>query len=89
MDETGSWYKHKLRQCRREAVITLGALVATIVVWAVLGFGLAGVPVKVAGVPLWAVLGTVGTWVFAIIVSVVLARMFYADDALEGGEGDE
>lgn len=89
--EHESAYGAKLRQCNKEARITVGALAATIVVWAVCGFGLSGVDICVMGIPLWAVTGTVGTWVFAIIVAVVLARFFFADfdldeDDEQGGE---
>lgn len=88
-----SAYGAKLRQCNKEALITVGALAATVVVWAVCGFGLSDVDAWLFGMPLWVVTGTVGTWVFAIAVSAVLAKCFFADfdvdedgDAAEGGE---
>lgn len=81
-------YGAKLRQCNREALITVAALVLTIVVWALLGFGLAGSDVRICGIPLWAAAGTVGTWVFAIIVSVVLAKKFFFDFDVEEGDED-
>ena len=81
-------YDAKLRQCNKEALITVGALLCTVVVWALCGFGLAGVPVKLMGIPLWAVAGTFGTWIFAIIVSVVLSKKLFADFDIEE-EGDE
>lgn len=84
----GSAYGAKLRQCNKEALITLAALAATVVVWAVCGFGLAGLDVTVAGMPLWAVTGTVGTWVFAVVVSVVLARCLFADFDLDSADDD-
>lgn len=74
-----SAYGAKLRQCNKEALVTLVALAATVVVWAVCGFGLAGIDFTVAGVPLWVVGGCVGTWIFAIFVSVVLAKWIFAD----------
>ena len=40
-------YGAKLRQCNREALITVAALALTIVVWALLGFGLSGVEARV------------------------------------------
>lgn len=84
-DEGRSLYDDKLRQCNREALITVGALVCTIVVWIICGFGLAGSAVKIVGIPLWAVCGTVGTWIFAIIVAVVLSKRFFRDfDVTEG-----
>lgn len=74
-----SAYGAKLRQCNKEALITLVALAATVVVWAVCGFGLAGIDARVMGIPVWVVGGCVGTWVFAIVVSVVLAKSFFKD----------
>lgn len=78
-----SAYGAKLRQCNKEALITIVALAATVVVWAVCGFGLAGIDAKVMGVPVWVVSGCVGTWVFAIIVSVILAKSFFKDFDVE------
>lgn len=72
-------YASKLRACNKEALVTVIALVATVIVWVACGFGLAGVDVWIWGMPLWAVTGTVGTWVFAIIVAVVLSRRFFCD----------
>ena len=80
-------YGEKLRRCNKEALVTVGALALTVIVWIVCGFGLSGLSVKIAGIPLWAVCGTVGTWIFAIIVSVVLSRAFFKDfDVEEEGE---
>ena len=82
-------YGAKLRQCNREALITLAALALTIVVWALLGFGLAGSETRILGIPLWAVAGTVGTWLFAVAVSVVLSKKIFSDFNAEEGDGDE
>jgi uncharacterized membrane protein YhdT len=76
-------YARMLRDANHEARVTVGALVATIVVWIVLGFGLSGSSIEVFHTPLWVVMGTVGTWVFAIIVSIVLARHVLADADFE------
>ena len=78
-------YKQKLEQANREAIATVGGLVVTVVVWAVCGFGLAGFDITVFHTPLWVFGGTVGTWVCAIVVAVVLARRFFSDFDL----GDE
>lgn len=84
-----SAYGAKLRQCNKEALVTLVALAATVVVWAVCGFGLAGVDARIMGVPVWVVGGCVGTWVFAIIVSVVLAKSFFKDFDVEETDSAE
>jgi uncharacterized membrane protein YhdT len=76
-------YARMLRDANHEARVTVGALVATIVVWIVVGFGLSGSSIEVFHTPLWVVMGTVGTWVFAIIVSIVLARHVLADADFE------
>lgn len=89
-------YKQKHEQANREALATVVALVVTIVVWIACGFGLAGLDVQVFHTPLWVVGGTIGTWVCAIVASVVLAKRFFvgfdlddeassAEDAMEKG----
>ena len=79
-------YRQKHEQANREAVATVVALAVTVVAWIALGFGLAGLDVQVFHTPLWVVGGTIGTWVCAIIVSVVLARSVFADFPLDDGE---
>ena len=79
-------YKQKHEQANREALATVVALGITIVVWVVCGFGLAGVDVQIFHTPLWVIGGTLGTWVCAIVVSVVLARRFFSDFDLEDEE---
>lgn len=70
-------YKQKHEQANREALATVAALVVTIVVWIVCGFGLAGLDVQIFHTPIWVVGGTIGTWICAIVVSVVLAKRFF------------
>lgn len=76
-------YKEKLERANREALATVVALLVTIAVWVVCGFGLAGLDVTVFHTPLWVVGGTLGTWVCAIVVSIVLARRFFTDYDLD------
>ena len=76
-------YKQKHEQASREALATVVGLVVTIAVWIACGFGLAGPDVQVFHTPLWVVGGTLGTWVCAIIVSVVLAKRFIVGFDLE------
>lgn len=84
-------YKQKHEQANREAVATVVALAVTIVVWIACGFGLAGLDVQVFHTPLWVVGGTIGTWICAIVVSVVLAKKVFVgfdlddEDALVQG----
>lgn len=83
-------YREKLEKANREAAATVAGLGVTVIVWAVCGFGLAGLDVQVFHTPLWVVGGTLGTWACAIAVSVVLARRFFGDFELddEGAHGD-
>lgn len=77
----------KFSLVRREAMYTALALVGLIVFWLVAGFGTAGVNAKIFHVPLWAVLGTVGVWLVAIVISFVLSRVLFRDIDL-GGDDD-
>ena len=78
--------EEKYRQVRREAGAT-GVLLALIILfWCAAGLGLAGVPVFVFGLPLWAVMGTVGVWMFAIVGVYVLVHGWFADMSLEDEE---
>lgn len=76
-------YKQKHEKANREALATVVALVVTIAVWAVCGFGLAGLNVEIFHTPLWVVGGTVGTWLCSIVVVVVLAKRVFIDFDLE------
>ena len=78
----------KFSLVRREALYTGLALAGLIIFWLVAGFGLAGVDVKIFHVPLWAVAGSIGVWLFAIFVSWILSRKLFRDIDL-GGDGDE
>lgn len=82
-------YRDKMLQANKEAKATVVGLVLTVIVWTVLGFGLAGSDVEVFGTPIWVVGGTVGTWLFAIVVSVVLGCRVFADFDLDEEESDE
>ena len=79
-------YRQKMLQANKEAKATVVSLVLCIVVWAVAGFGLAGLDVTVFGTPVWIIGGTVGTWVFAIAVAVFLAKRVFADFDLDEEE---
>lgn len=72
-------YADKMKQAHREACAAVIALVATILVWIALGFGLSGTNLEVFHTPLWIVGGTLGTWIFSIIVVVVMARYIFVD----------
>lgn len=71
--------KEKFKQANREANATWLALLIVIVFWCVAGFGLADVKVEFFQTPLWVWAGCIGTWLFAIVVSVVLANCIFKD----------
>lgn len=72
----------KYLQIRREAAATGLAVALLIIVWCLVGFGLADVPVELGGIPLWALLGTVGIWGFALLLVAFLLRFVFKDMSL-------
>ena len=78
----------KFHIVRREAIYTGIALVALIFFWLIAGFGTASLDVKIFHLPLWALLGTIGVWFFAIGISFILSRKLFKDMDLGGGEDD-
>ena len=74
--------KEKYRQICREAGATGLVLALIIVLWCVLGFGLSGSEVMVLGLPLWAVAGTVGIWLLAILLTFILVKFVFKDMSL-------
>ena len=91
-------YKEKHQQANREALATVVALLVTIAVWIICGFGLSTLDITVFHTPLWVIGGTMGTWICAIVVSVVLSRRFFvgfdlddeaSEPALDAAQGKE
>ena len=78
----------KFSLVRREAIYTGLALIGLIIFWLIAGFGTASLDVKIFHLPLWAVLGSIGVWLFAIIISAVLSKILFKDVEL-GGEDDD
>jgi uncharacterized membrane protein YhdT len=76
-------YKEKLRQADKEARAAVIGLIATAIVWALLGFGLAGTGIVVFSTPLWVITGCLGTFAFAIVVAVVIAKVVMCDVGLD------
>ena len=74
--------KEKYRQICREAGATGLVLLLLIVLWCVLGFGLSASEVMVLGLPLWALAGTVGIWLLAILLTFILVKFVLKDMAL-------
>lgn len=88
-------FKNKLTESekfsliRREAIYTGLSLVGLIIFWLIAGFGLASVDVKIFHLPLWAVAGSIGVWIFAIFISYILSHKLFKDIDLGGEENDK
>lgn len=79
--------KEKYLQIRREAMWTGIVLAVLILFWLVAGFGLSHVDVRLFGLPIWAVGGTVGVWIFAMVLVKLLTVFVFKDfDLEESGE---
>ncbi len=76
----------KFRQANREAVATVVAAFAVIAFWWVAGFGLADIDISFMHTPLWVWGGCVGTWFFAVLVTVFLTKKVFIDFDLDDEE---
>lgn len=82
-------YREKMAQANREAKATVVALALAVIAWIVLGFGLSGLDVELFHTPIWVFGGTIGVWIFSIVVVVVLRKCVFQDfDLDEEGEGE-
>lgn len=72
-------YKEKLQQANKEAKAALVALVLTVLVWIVSGFGVAPLNIVIFNTPLWIITGCFGTWIFAVIAAVVMSKYVFKD----------
>ncbi len=79
----------KFSLVRREAIYTGLALVGLIIFWLIAGFGLANVDVKIFHLPLWALAGSIGVWLFAICASYILSHKLFKDIDLDGDKNDK
>lgn len=76
----------KFRQANREAKATVLAAAAVILFWSIAGFGLADVDISFYHTPLWVWGGCVGTWVFAILVTIILSEKVFVNFDLDDKE---
>ncbi len=72
-------YKDKLKQCDIEARYVLGGLIATVVVWSLLGFGLSSIDVEIFQLPLWVVAGCGGTFLFMVVITIIFCKFVMKD----------
>lgn len=79
----------KFNIVKREAIYTGLSLLALIFFWLIAGFGTSSLDVKIFHLPLWAILGTIGVWIFAIAISFILSKKLFTDMDLGGDEKNE
>ena len=65
---------NKYAETLKEAKATVAVLAALIVFWLLAGIVGSGIELTVCKVPMWAILGTLGVWSFAIILATNLSR---------------
>lgn len=80
---TFATYAAKMRQANREAVATVAALVIIAVTWLSWGIGLADSDIRVFSTPIWIIGGCIGTWLMAVLASVVLGCGVFANFSLD------
>jgi uncharacterized membrane protein YhdT len=81
--------KEKEKQIRKEAKATLWAVAAIVVFWFLSGLGVSRIHVTVFHTPLWVITGCLGTWIFAIILTVFLIKKVYRNFDLDDEEGKD
>ncbi len=79
----------KFRQANREAVATVVAAAAVIVFWCIAGFGLADFDISFMHTPLWVWGGCVGTWIFAVLVTIFLTKKVFMDFSLDNDDEED
>lgn len=76
----------KFRQANKEAKATVWATIAVIIFWWAAGFGLADSNITFWNTPLWVWGGCVGTWIFAILVTIFLTKKVFMNFDLDDEE---
>ena len=76
----------KFRQANREAKATVVAAAAVIIFWCLAGFGLADSDITIYNTPLWVWGGWLGTWLFAILVTIILTSKVFKNFDLDNEE---
>lgn len=76
-------YRERMRQANREAKVTVAGVAVVIICWLIFGFGLYGIDITIFSTPLWIIMGCLGTWVVALVVSILLATKVIEDCPLD------
>ena len=79
----------KFRQANREAKATVVAAIAVIIFWCMAGFGLADSDITFLHTPLWVWGGCVGTWIFAVLVTIFLSERVFKNFELDNKEEEK
>ena len=79
----------KFRQANKEAKATVWATIAVIIFWWAAGFGLADSNITFWNTPLWVWGGCVGTWIFAILVTIFLTKKVFMNFDLDDEENNK
>lgn len=75
--------KEKYEQINKEAKFSIIAVLLIVIFWIVAGFGVSMFGITIFHTPLWAITGCLGTWIFAIILSVWLVKRIYRNFSLD------
>ena len=81
-------YKEKHHIANKEAAWSIGGVGVIALAWVVGGFALKDLEIYIAGIPLWVMCGTVGTWIVSMVVVVFLSRRIFTDMSFDDDEGD-
>ena len=58
----------------KEAKMTALGLLSLIIFWLIAGIAFSSVEMSIYGIPIWALVGTLGVWTIAIIIAITLSR---------------
>lgn len=81
-------YAQKMAGATKEAQAAGKGLLLIVIIWIVLGFGLAPITITFFGIPLWVWTGCIGTWICSIAWAVYMARHVIDDVSLDDNEND-
>ena len=65
---------NKYLETLKEAKLTALGLLLLISFWLIAGVGTSGVEMRIYHIPIWAILGTVGVWLCAIMIAFKLSH---------------
>lgn len=81
--------KEKYRQIKKEAAVCVIGLIVLIIFWIVAGFGVSRLDITVYHMPLWAITGCIGTWLFSVAMVVWMIKKVFKDFSLEDEDEKE